>query len=111
MATINLEKMTVKELGELIDNAQATIAKKQKEERKTALKEARQAAAKWGYDLEELFDGGAKPSGRKAGKRQLKPKFRHPENPELTWSGVGRKPKWIQEAEAKGTIESMRIPA
>lgn len=110
MATINLEKMSVKELGELIENAQATIAKKQKEERKTALKEARQAAAKWGFDLEELMNGGAKPAGRKGGKRQLKPKFRHPENPELTWSGVGRKPKWIQEAEAKGTIDSMRIP-
>lgn len=25
-------------------------------------------------------------------------KYRHPENPELTWSGRGREPKWLAEA-------------
>ncbi|MEX0758907.1 MAG: H-NS histone family protein [Tistlia sp.] len=109
MPSINLDKMSVKELNELIANAQASIAKKQKEERKTALKDARNAAAKWGFDLDDLVGGAKKSAGRKTGKRQLKPKFRHPENPDLTWSGVGRKPKWVLEAEAAGKIESMRV--
>lgn len=110
MATINLEKMNAKELRELIANAEAVIAKKEKEERKTALKDAREAAAKWGYDLDDLLEGGGKPAGRKTGKRQLKVKFRHPENPALTWSGVGRKPKWVLEAEQNGQIETLRVP-
>ena len=109
MATINLEKMNVKELNDLISSAQATIAKKQKEERKIALQHAREAAAKWGFELEELVEGPGKTAGRKTGKRQLKPKFRHPENPDVTWSGVGRKPKWVLEGESAGKLESMRI--
>ncbi|MDZ7709485.1 MAG: H-NS histone family protein [Roseovarius sp.] len=26
------------------------------------------------------------------------PKYRHPENPTLTWTGMGRKPGWFIEA-------------
>lgn len=81
MAALNLEKMSVKELQELIARAEAAIAKKAKEERKAALKEAREAAAKWGFDLDDLVKGADKSDGRKSGKRQLTPKFRHPENP------------------------------
>ncbi|WP_200808579.1 H-NS histone family protein [Tistlia consotensis] len=101
--------MSTKELKDLIASAEAMIAKKEKAERQSALKDAQAAAAKWGFDLKELIDAGAKPAGRKAGKRQLKPKFRHPENPDLTWSGVGRKPKWVLEAESAGKIDAMRI--
>jgi len=39
----------------------------------------------------------------------LKPKFRHPEDPKITWSGVGRRPKWIEEALRSGTIEALKI--
>lgn len=110
MAALNLEKMSVKELQELIARAEAAIAKKAKEERKAALKEAREAAAKWGFDLDDLVKGADKSDGRKSGKRQLTPKFRHPENPELTWSGMGRKPRWITEADAAGKLDELRIP-
>ena len=30
------------------------------------------------------------------------PKFRHPDDESLTWSGRGRKPVWLTELEAKG---------
>lgn len=30
------------------------------------------------------------------------PKYRHPENPELTWSGRGRRPGWIRDAVGAG---------
>lgn len=34
----------------------------------------------------------------------------HPKNPLLTWTGKGRKPRWIQEALAKGSkLEDFRI--
>lgn len=33
-----------------------------------------------------------------AKRQQAEPKYRHPENAELTWSGRGRKPSWIAEA-------------
>ncbi len=109
MATINLENLSVKELKEVIETAQSLIGTKEKEERKAALAAARGAAAKLGYDLDELVRDQHRPAERKGGKRQLAPKYRHPENPELTWSGVGRKPKWMQEAEDAGRRDDLRI--
>jgi DNA-binding protein H-NS len=32
-------------------------------------------------------------------------KYRHPENPALTWSGRGRKPQWFVEALEEGKTE------
>ncbi|SMF82117.1 DNA-binding protein H-NS [Tistlia consotensis] len=110
MAAPNLEKMSVTELRDLIARAEGAIAKKAKEERKSALEEARKAAGKHGFTLEELLAEAPKKRGRSGGSRQLKPKFRHPENPETTWSGVGRRPRWIVEAEEAGSLEQLRIP-
>ncbi|WP_084465111.1 H-NS family nucleoid-associated regulatory protein [Rubellimicrobium thermophilum] len=32
-----------------------------------------------------------------------------PDNPSQTWSGRGRRPRWVREAEAKGlTLEDLR---
>lgn len=109
MANAKLDKMTTKELKELIASAEAMIAKKEKEEREAALKDARDAVAKWGYSLDDLVGGAGKPAGRKTGKRQLRPKFRNLSNPEQTWSGVGRKPRWYVEAEQAGKVEEMRV--
>jgi DNA-binding protein H-NS len=34
---------------------------------------------------------------------RVAPKYRHPENPDVTWSGRGRKPQWFVDALAAGT--------
>ena len=62
-------------------------------------------ARELGYSLAELVDSDAKPK-----RAPVAPKYRHPENPTLTWSGRGRKPKWFVEAlEAGKTTEHMAI--
>lgn len=33
-------------------------------------------------------------------------KYRHPDNPELTWVGRGREPKWLEEARNEGYAEA-----
>lgn len=111
MATINLEELTVRELREVIATAQSLIGQKINEERQAALKEAREVATKWGYDLADLLQPveSEPQKPRRTSTRALKPKFRHPENAGITWSGVGRRPKWIVEAEANGTLESLRM--
>lgn len=46
----------------------------------------------------------------KASASSVPAKYRHPENPSLTWTGRGRNPKWIAEHEAKGgSREDFRI--
>jgi DNA-binding protein H-NS len=62
-------------------------------------------ARELGFSLAELFE--AKVKGKSA-RGSLVVKFRHPEDPSLTWSGRGRRPQWYNDAVAGGlTPESM----
>lgn len=67
------------------------------------------------YDIspEEIAAAfGRKSSGRRAtpaktttAKRVIAPKYRHPET-KATWTGRGKPPRWISDAEAAGTPRS-----
>ncbi|MCZ4261731.1 MAG: H-NS histone family protein [Limimaricola soesokkakensis] len=95
----NLHEMSRKELEKLrkdIDEALSTVSQR---ERKAALEAAERAAAEHGFSLAELADAAGK--GRKS-KTKNPAKYRNPEDPTQTWSGRGRKPRWINEAEAAG---------
>lgn len=48
-----------------------------------------------GFTLAELTGG---KSNGKAGAPVSVPKYVHPENPTVTWTGRGRQPRWIKEA-------------
>ncbi len=50
-----------------------------------------------GYSLAELVG-----TETKITRAPTAAKYRHPENPALTWSGRGRKPHWFVEALAAG---------
>jgi DNA-binding protein H-NS len=56
----------------------------------------RELAASIGTTPEELLRGG-KSAGSAAAVR-----YRHPDNPDLTWSGRGKRPTWVNEALASG---------
>lgn len=96
---INLSKFSIAELKSLRDevdqalDAQAAAAKTQ------ALADAEAAAKSFGFALSDLV-GPAKAKTRKArtSKAPVAPKYQHPENPSLTWSGRGRQPRWFKEA-------------
>lgn len=56
--------------------------------------------------------GGKKGARGPAKGVKLEPKYRHPDNPELTWAGRGAQPVWLREEIANGAdIESFRIDA
>ncbi len=98
MADIDLSSLTLDELKKLqkdVNKAVETYEDRRKQEARAAV-EAK--AREMGFSLSELTDG----SGKK-GKTPNPPKFRHPENPSLTWSGRGRQPAWIKEALENGT--------
>lgn len=115
---IDLNTLSPKELDALISAAR---------QRKTALKKRKpiagirnrivEFAAAEGYSIEELFGGKAptgKPGraakkapakkatrqGRKLGK--VAPKYRNPANPEETWTGRGKHPRWMAALVKKG---------
>ena len=102
VADIKLDTLSLKELKKDIARAIDTAGQRQKAD---AREKVEALAKKLGYRLAELAKGARKPKRRPA-----TPKFSHPENPALTWSGRGRKPVWFTEALAAGkTAEDMAI--
>ena len=98
---IDLTKMSRTELTKLRADIDKELIEADERERQEALKAAEQAAAKFGFSLDELSGKGKRRKGKQK-RAQSAPKFRNPENPEQTWSGLGRKPQWFHDAIANG---------
>jgi DNA-binding protein H-NS len=101
---MDLNSMDINELKTLkrdVDKAVASYEDRRLQEARHAI-EAQ--AREMGYSLSELLGGAKKIKSISA------PKYRHPENPDLTWTGKGRRPKWIIEAQNRGVdIATMEI--
>ena len=69
-------------------------------ERKAALAAAEKAAAEHGFSLSDIVAGGGRSQTK--GRAKGVPKYRNPADPSQTWTGKGRRPKWILEAEEAG---------
>lgn len=119
----DLKNMSRKELEKLQGNIDKALDKLEVAEKKTALEAAEKAAKALGYSLGELTGAKAKRTvaidkpapKRKArkssdGRGKVAPKYKHPENPEMTCAGRGRKPKWVEaHLEAGGTLEEIGV--
>jgi DNA-binding protein H-NS len=97
---MDLSKFSLTELKSLLTLIPAEIKKREKDEKAKTLKELEALAAERGFTLEELLGNSSiKPKKEKG---TVAVKYRHQENPVLTWTGRGRQPKWITEFLAKG---------
>ena len=99
--TLDLDKLDIKGLDALI--ARAETAKQQlRERRRQALKaEFERRSASEGFTLDEIVATKAKAS-RTA-------KYVHPDDPSLTWSGLGRIPGWLRRLSGEESIERYRV--
>lgn len=96
--SFNLSEMSRKELLDLKAGIDEALKEAEQRERREAIKAAEEAAAKYGFSLDEIT------SQSKAGgkKQKAAAKYRNPHNPEETWSGRGRKPHWVHSAITSG---------
>jgi DNA-binding protein H-NS len=64
-----------------------------------------------GFTVDELFKiMMPKSASQTTPKTKAAPKFQHPEDAEKTWSGRGKKPKWVTEyVDGGGKLESLLI--
>ena len=100
MTNLDSNSLTLADLKQLqkdIGKAIAGFEDRKKAEARTAL-EAQ--AKELGYTLAELV---GQPVARV--RAAAAPKYRHPENAAVTWSGRGRKPHWFIDALADGMTE------
>ncbi|HKZ96908.1 MAG TPA: H-NS histone family protein [Hyphomicrobiaceae bacterium] len=101
MKNAKLDGMSLKQLRDLQVRVETAIAARQHQEKLELKNKAAQLAAKAGFSVAELFGQGRKTRGP-AGI-----KYRHPQDASLTWTGRGRRPRWL--VKAGGDIERFRV--
>ena len=94
---MDLKKMSVTDLEKLSADALRLAEKKKEKKKQDIAADIMAQIQKAGFTFDEIFPRQAsKPArGRTA---PAKVKYRHPEDPTLTWAGWGRKPKWLVDA-------------
>lgn len=93
MADYDLEALSLSELKKMQKDVAKAIATFEDRQKSEARAKVEALARDLGYSLAELVG-----TETKSPRAPAAAKYRHPENPALTWSGRGRKPQWFVEA-------------
>ena len=95
---MDLSTLSTAELEKLKSDIETALVARRKQDLKDAREAVKATAAKFGFALADLLDEDTAKPASKASRAAVAPKYRHPENPALTWSGRGRKPQWFVAA-------------
>jgi DNA-binding protein H-NS len=87
-----LEKMSYADLVRMEADISRMKIDKQAAERNAVRQKLTDIAAAAGFDINQLF------GKAKKGKGSVAIKYRDPKNPENTWTGRGRMPRWMVAA-------------
>jgi DNA-binding protein H-NS len=102
---IDLSKLSLEELQTLAQDIETEVVNRREAERERVLAQMRELAGSLGMSLEDVL---RQERGKSGG--TVAPKYRHPDNPELTWTGRGKRPAWVNEALASGkSLEDLAI--
>ncbi len=92
---MNIDSMTLTELKKLQKDVQRAISSYAARQKASAKAELEARAKELGFSLAELT-GSASAKGKT--RAPIAPKYRNPKNSSETWTGRGRKPRWITVA-------------
>jgi DNA-binding protein H-NS len=111
MSKIDLSGLTVAELRNLLEEVKAQLEKSEEEERRQAFEAIVEAAKKVGLAPKDLLRryGQEAPAAAAPAKEAPAAAYRNPANPAETWTGRGRKPRWVTEwLDAGKNIEELQ---
>jgi DNA-binding protein H-NS len=91
---MDISNFSLLELKELERKIPREIRRREVDERVKVRRELEAIAQARGFSLNDIV-AEARVSGRVAG-RAVSVKYRHPQQPDLAWSGRGRKPHWVE---------------
>lgn len=94
MSHLDLTALSLPELRILQKDVTRAITVSEGRRRAEARAELEETAKRLGFSFAEL-------AGFEPGRRS-RTKYRHPDNPALTWGGRGRRPTWFAQAMAAG---------
>lgn len=104
MADVNLDEMNLDDLRALRQRLDRAIGSFEDRRRREALAAAEQVAREHGFALAELT--GNKPArarrGAAAPRSAGEARYANPDEPTQTWSGRGRRPRWVSEFVGSG---------
>lgn len=105
MASIDLGELSLEELKQLKKDVAKAITSFEERRKVEARAKVEAVAKEMGFTISELVGLEGKRLRAAAA-----PKYQHPENPAVTWSGRGRQPKWFVDAlEAGKKPEDMAV--
>ncbi len=112
---MKLDKYSDVKLDALLKEVKAEVERRKKIQLSTAKaeKELAALASKYGVETIKKLATKTRPlRKRRSAKKKIvvKPIYRNPDNPDQAWSGRGRAPAWVAEAESKhGGRDALRI--
>ena len=95
MTDIDLSGLDIDQLTDLVGKAQSEMASRERKRRKDLRSELERRVAAEGYKLGDIFPELGSTSANAARRQKRPAKYRNPQNPDDTWSGIGRTPKWV----------------
>lgn len=90
---IDLDAMPLKDLKDLHARVSKAIATFEDRKKRQALSELEEKARALGFSLGELV--GTQPARKR---RPARAKYKNPADASETWTGRGRKPRWVEAA-------------
>ncbi len=96
---VDLQKLSYRELVELKGKIGKAIEAKKMAEKTNIKNKVKELIEGAGFDVGDIVGGTASKSLKG---RKVAAKFRNPKNPEETWTGRGRQPKWLVAELARG---------
>lgn len=104
---MDLSSLSLVELQDLQKRIPGEIKRREESEKVNVLNELKALAQAKGFTLEQLLESKAVKTRKSSG--TVAAKYRHPANPELQWTGRGRRPRWVEEWLQSGTLEAITI--
>jgi DNA-binding protein H-NS len=102
---IDLENLSLDELKKLRKEVDSEIKSFGDRKKRQALAEVEAFARDRGLSPSDLTE-----IAKRRTRKPAKPKYAHPDNPEQTWTGRGRRPRWLEDALSKGkSLEEMAL--
>ncbi len=106
----NLDKLSEKELNDVILNAEKALKLKKENRRREVISKIKELAESVGLHVE--ISETSKKSSRKSSRKgvPVAPKYQNPNDPSQKWSGRGMKPKWLKSLiEGGRSIEEFKL--
>lgn len=105
----DISNLSVEELRKLTAEAQALIESKKDQEIEDAYHQITQIAESVGMSLEQFIEYGAQ-KRKKSTRKSVEPRYRNKNNTAETWTGRGKKPRWlVAELEKGAKLEDFLI--